>query len=215
MNVLFWCTFRGLADASPFFCLRLTTKQNKNHYREDGSCWHLIDYDRQTGNPRLRQTYQGFDDNSSWARGLSWGVYGFTLCYRETGDIRYLKQAQTSADYVLNHPNLPGDSIPYWDLVTPNIPHEPRDASSAAILCSALYELTVHLEEEGDRYRQAADKILRSLCSDTYLAKPGENHHFLLKHSVGNKPGNNEIDVPLVYADYYLPEAIQRKKALK
>ncbi len=187
----------------------------KNHYRDDGSCWHVLDYDRQTGDVRLRQTHQGFSDDSSWSRGLSWGIYGFTLCYRETGDMRYLRRAQKSADYVLNHPNLPEDSIPYWDLVAPNIPNEPRDASSAAILCSALYEMSVHLGEEGERYRLAADKILRSLCSESYLAKPGQNHHFLLKHSVGSKPGKSEIDVPLVYADYYLLEAIKRKQELK
>jgi unsaturated chondroitin disaccharide hydrolase len=186
----------------------------KNHYRDDGSCWHVVDYDRQTGDVRLRQTHQGFSDDSSWARGQSWGIYGFTLCYRETGDARYLKRAQKAADYVLNHPNLPDDSVAYWDLLAPNIPDEPRDASSAAILCSALYELSTHLGQQGAPYRQAADKILHSLCSDAYLAEPEKNHNFLLKHSVGSRPKNSEVDVPLIYADYYLLEALKRKEAL-
>ncbi|MCP4450625.1 MAG: glucuronyl hydrolase [Planctomycetes bacterium] len=186
----------------------------KNHFREDGSCWHVVDYDRETGDVRLRQTHQGFSDDSSWSRGQSWGIYGFTLCYRETGDVRYLKQARKAADYVLNHPNLPEDSVPYWDLLAPNIPNEPRDASSAAILCSALYELSIHLGTQGTPYRKAADRILYSLCSEAYVAEPGENHNFLLKHSVGSQPKNSEVNVPLVYADYYLLEAFLRQQTL-
>lgn len=187
----------------------------RNHIREDSSCWHVLDYDPENGQVKLRQTHQGFSDDSSWARGQSWGIYGFTVCYRETGDLQYLTQAKEMADYVLSHPNLPKDKIAFWDLVAPNIPDEPRDASSAAIMCSALYELGLHLGPQGIPYHAAADKILNSLCSEAYLARPGENHNFLLKHSVGSRPGNSEVDVPLIYADYYLLEALKRKEALK
>jgi len=186
----------------------------KNHIRKDSSCWHVLDYDQKSGQVKARQTHQGFSDDSSWARGQSWGIYGFTVCYRETGDLRYLTLAKKMADYVLNHPNLPEDKIAFWDLVAPHIPDEPRDASSAAIMCSALYELSLHLGPQGEPYRQAADTMLNSLCSEAYLAQPGENHDFLLKHSVGSRPGNSEIDVPLIYADYYLLEALQRKRNL-
>lgn len=213
LELLFWAA--KASGNSKFYNIAVSHASTTlyNHFREDGSCWHVVNYDKQNGNVKNRQTQQGFSDDSSWARGHSWAVYGFTLCYRETGDERYLKQACKTADYVLNHPNMPDDHIAYWDLEAPNIPDEPRDASSAAILCSALYELSTYAKS-GTSYRQAADQILHSLCSDAYLAQPGRNYYFLLKHSVGSKPEHSEVDVPLIYADYYLIEAILRKHSL-
>lgn len=215
LELLFWAA--KVANDERFYDIAVSHADTtlKNHFREDGSTWHVLDYDPKTGQVTQRQTHQGFSDDSAWARGQSWGIYGFTVCYRETGDLRYLKAAQKATDYVLNHANLPEDMVPYWDLLAPNIPDEPRDASAAAILCSALYELSGHLGPDGIPYRKAADRILDSLCSEAYLAQPGENHNFLLKHCVGHLPGNREIDVPLIYADYYFLEALQRRQNLK
>ncbi len=187
----------------------------KNHYREDMSTWHVINYDPETGEVRNRQTQQGYSDSSSWARGQAWGLYGFTMCYRFTQYERYLAHARKVADFILNHPSLPDDGIPYWDYNAPNIPDEPRDASAAAVTCSALYELSGYLGKEGRHYRRAADKILKSLSSDAYLAEPGTNHNFILKHSVGSRPENHEVDVPLIYADYYFMEALLRSQKVQ
>src|SRR5690606_35407126 len=128
----------------------------------------------------------------------------YALCYSATGDERYLVQAQHIADYILNHPNLPADLIPYWDFNDPKIPNTYRDASAGAIIASALLSLADMADpEKAATYQDAAVKMLQSLSSDDYLAKPGTNNGFILKHSVGSIPHDNEIDVPLSYADYY------------
>ena len=114
----------------------------KEHFRPDGSCYHVIDYNPETGEVLHRMTGQGYADESSWARGQAWAIYGYTMCYRETGDKRYLDQAVKTFDFMRNHKNMPADKIPYWDMDAPDVPNEPRDASSAAIIASALYELS-------------------------------------------------------------------------
>ncbi len=184
-------------------------KTLKNHYRPDYSSYHVVDYDSITGKVLHKQTAQGYADNSSWARGQAWGLYGFTMMYRETKDPKYLNQAIKIAAYILNYPTLPKDKIPYWDYNAPNIPNEPRDASAAAITASALIELSGYVKNHPE-YFKTAETILRNLTSDEYLAKKGENGLFILKHSTGNWPKNSEIDVPLSYADYYYLEAIGR-----
>lgn len=180
-----------------------------NHFRPDGSCYHVVDYDPQTGAVLHRQTAQGYADNSVWARGQAWAVYGFTVCYRYTKDPRYLQQAQRTLNMLMNHPNLDNDLVPYWDLDAPNIPNEPRDASTAAALASALYEMSAYVAGKG--YDRLADRILISLSSKAYRAPLGKNGDFLLMHSVGSIPHGSEIDVPLNYADYYFLEALYRR----
>lgn len=188
----------------------------KNHFREDNSSFHVVDYDPETGEVRSKATAQGYSDESSWARGQAWGVYGFTMCYRYTQDKRYLEQAEKIADYILSYEGMPEDMIPYWDYNAPNIPNEPRDASAAAITASALIELSQYAQYEDNKYIKAAEKILRSLASSEYTAQVGKNNHFILKHSVGSIPHDSEIDVPLNYADYYYIEALLRyRKASK
>lgn len=185
----------------------------KDHYRPDYSCYHVVDYSLADGSVRNRHTAQGYAHESSWARGQSWGIYGFTVAYRETRDPKYLQQAQKAFNFVINHPNFPADFVPYWDFNAPNIPEEPRDASAAAIMASALYELSTY--ENGEFYEGWADKIMASLGSPAYRANLGENGNFLLMHSVGSIPHGAEIDVPLNYADYYFLEALLRSKKLK
>ena len=185
-------------------------KTLENQFRKDGSCYHVVDYDPNNGAVLHRQTAQGYADNSAWARGQAWAVYGYTVCYRYTHDRKYLDQAVKTLNFVMQNPNLPDDLIPYWDFDAPNIPNEPRDASSAACIASALYEMNNYLPDNG--YTSLADRIIRSLSSPKYRAPLGKNGCFLLMHSVGSIPHNNEIDVPLNYADYYFLEALTRRK---
>lgn len=183
-----------------------------HHFRPDFSCYHVVDYDPATGDVRHRQTAQGYADESSWARGQAWALYGYTMCYRYTGDPNYIYQAIKVCDMIFSTPSMPDDLVPYWDYNAPNIPSEPRDASAAACTASALYELSTYLPGRG--YKELADKVVASLSSPAYRASTGENNHFLLMHSVGSIPHGHEIDVPINYADYYYLEALLRKKKL-
>lgn len=184
-----------------------------HHFRPDFSCYHVVDYDPATGDVRHRQTAQGYADESSWARGQAWALYGYTMCYRYTGDPNYIYQAIKVCDMIFSTPSMPDDLVPYWDYNAPNIPSEPRDASAAACTASALYELSTYLPGRG--YKELADKVVASLSSPAYRAATGENNHFLLMHSVGSIPHGHEIDVPINYADYYYLEALLRKKKLE
>lgn len=184
----------------------------ENHYRDNWSSFHVVSYDTITGNPVVKNTHQGLNDASAWARGQAWGFYGYTMCYRETGDERYLNAAENIGNFMLE--NLPGDYVFYWDFDDPAIPDAPRDASAAAITASALYELST-LSEDGDRYLQVANNIVASLTSEKYRATGGENGGFLLKHSVGHLPASSEVDVAINYADYYYLEALKRQQEFK
>lgn len=185
----------------------------KNHFRADYSSYHVVDYDSLTGKIIKKTTHQGYANESAWARGQSWGLYGFTMCYRETHDEKYLGLAENIAEFILSHPNLPEDYVPYWDFNAPNIPNEPRDVSAAAIMASGLFELSLY-SRNGKKYRLAAERMITSL-SRSYLSTPGSNHGFILDHSTGTKPTNSEVDVPLIYADYYFLEALSREKKIK
>jgi rhamnogalacturonyl hydrolase YesR len=143
-------------------------------------------------------------------------LYGFTETYRETRDARYLQQATHIADFLLRHPNLPADKIPFWDFNAPDIPAALRDASAAAIMASALLELSGYVDgKKKQAYFSAAETILRNLSTDTYKAKTGTNGGFLLQHGVGHLPAKSEVDVPLTYGDYYFVEAMKRYAAMR
>jgi alpha-L-fucosidase len=187
-------------------------KTMENHFRKDYSSYHVVDYDTATGKVVKKLTHQGFSDESSWARGQAWGLYGFTMCYRETKNKAFLNQAEHIASFILNNPHLPKDGVPYWDFDAPNIPNEPRDASSGAVIASALYELSGY-SKNANQYRKAADKIMHSLTNH-YRSPLGDNKGFILLHSTGTKPSNSEVDVPINYADYYYLEALLRMKKL-
>ncbi len=183
----------------------------KNHFRPDASTWHVVEYNSTNGAVIGKETYQGAADTSAWARGQAWALYGYTMMYRETRRPEYLEQAGKVARFLMNHPRLPEDKIPYWDFYAPEIPNAPRDASAAAIMASALIELSDYSEPELSRQcLSLARQQLLSLSAPAYLAKPGENGGFLLRHSVGSMPKNSEVDVPLNYADYYFLEALRR-----
>ncbi len=187
----------------------------KHHFRRDFSSFHVVSYDTITGDPELKHTSQGYNHESAWARGQAWGLYGFVMMYRESRDTAYLNQARNIARFIIEHPNLPGDKIPFWDFNAPDIPNAKRDASAAAIICSALIELSQFVnQEESKMFLDVAEKQIRTLSSPEYLASIGENGNFLLKHSVGHMPNGTEVDVPLSYADYYFVEALMRYKVL-
>lgn len=188
-------------------------KTLENHFRPDWSCYHVVDYDPETGKVLGRCTAQGYADESAWARGQAWALYGFAVAYRFTGDRKYLDLSEHVAEYLFSHPNMPEDLVPYWDFNAPSIPDEPRDASSAAVIASGLYELS-YLTGKAS-YKETADKIISSLSSPAYRAAQGTNGGFILMHSVGSIPHGSSIDVPLNYADYYLLEALVRKRNIE
>jgi cbb3-type cytochrome oxidase subunit 3 len=181
----------------------------RNHFRADHSSYHVVSYDSTTGAVIERGTHQGYADESAWARGQAWGLYGFTMCYRETKNPGYLQHAEAIAAFILKHPNLPADKVPYWDFNDPAIPGVPRDASAAAVTASALLELSNYSVSNKKEYEEAAMAILTSLTNQ-YRSPLKSNYGFILLHSTGHKPANSEIDVPLNYADYYYLEALLR-----
>ena len=188
-----------------------------NHFRDDGSSYHVVDYDPETGDIRMKVTAQGYSDDSFWSRGQGWAIYGYTMCYRFTKDPRYLAHARKVADWFLSLPNMPSDMIPYWDMKAPGTeikdnPDVARDASAAALIASALYELARYVDNDtAKKYRDTADMMLSNLISD-YTMSPTDGEGFILAHSTGHHPGGSEIDGPLVYADYFLLEALLRKR---
>jgi hypothetical protein len=136
------------------------------------------------------------------------------MAYRYTKDPRYLAQAEGIARFILNHPRLPKDRIPLWDFDAPRLRKEPRDASAAAIMASAMYELSTY-SEDAEYFKERADWIMEALSSEDYRSLKGENYGFLLDHSTGSLPGDSEVDVPLIYADYYYLEALERRRSLR
>ena len=205
----------------------------KNHFREDYSTWHVVAYDEETGEVVKKQTSQGFCDDSAWSRGQAWGLYGYTMMFRESGDSTYLAQARNIAAFII--PLLPADGVPEWDFNAPGTAHpygmdakgapkkdvfkwqegDPvlRDSSAGAIIASALIELSTYGDPDG-LYLKTAEKILRTLASPEYLAEEGENGNFLIKHGVTNLHNWSGVDIPLTYGDYYFLEALLRYKNL-
>ena len=188
-------------------------KTLENHFRPDWSCYHVVDYDLNTGEVRRKCTAQGYADESAWARGQAWALYGYAVAYRFTHDKKYLDLSEHVADFLFNSPTMPEDLVPYWDFNAPGIPDEPRDASSAAVIASGLYEMSYHTGN--NEYKEKADKIIESLSTPAYRAAQGTNGGFILMHSVGSIPHGSSIDVPLNYADYYFLEALIRKQNIE
>src|SRR4030095_7215495 len=214
MNLEFLCEMTKLSGDSSFYKIAITHANTtiKNHYRKDFSSYHVIDYDTITGKKIKGYTAQGAFDESAWARGQSWGLYGFTMMYRETHKKEYLDEAINIANFLLHHKNMPADKIPFWDYDATDIPNTYRDASAAAILCSALLELAKYSNKTQQKeYMDVAITILKNLSS-SYRAAVGTNGGFILKHGVGHLPAKSEVDVPLTYGDYYFIEALIRYK---
>ena len=195
--------------------VRHADKTLENHFRPDASSWHVVSYNND-GTIERKQTHQGYSDDSRWARGQAWGLYGYTVCYRYTKDSRYIEQACRIAAMIMEAVKT-SDAIPYWDYDDPEIPDAPRDASAAAITASALLELQGMVEDAALQkdYTDYATRILSSLSSPEYLAEPLSNGFFILKHATGDLPSGVEIDAAINYADYYFLEALQRYSDLQ
>jgi hypothetical protein len=209
MELLLKAAELGGSDSLKNVALAHARTTMKNHFRDDKSCFHLVDYNPETGEVVGKQTVQGLADDSAWARGQAWGLYGFTMVYRFCKEQDILDHAIAIAEYLL--PRLPEDGVPFWDYDSAEIPNDVRDASAAAIMASGLIELSQYVDaEKAERYLATAEKMLRTLASEEYLCAEGEDYGFLLKHSTGNKNTDSEVDVPLTYADYYFLEALIR-----
>lgn len=188
----------------------------RDHIRPNGSSFQVVSYDSVTGSLINQITHQGYADSTTWSRGQAWALYGFSMMYRETGNKKYFDKAAQIAAYIMNHPKLPEDKIPYWDFDAPAIPNTPRDASAGAIMASAFVEMSTFFNNElGRRYLQFAEQQIRSLASPSYRAKLGRNANFILMHSVSFMAKNSEVDAPLNYADYYFVEAMMRWKKVE
>ena len=210
LELLFWASKNGGSKNLYDIAVKHATTTMNNHFRKDYSCYHVVLYDSVTGKKIKGVTHQGLNDSSMWARGQSWAIYGFTMCYRETSDPKFLDIAQKAADVYLK--NLPEDLIPKWDFNAPA--DAPKDASAACVTASGLIELSgfVKDKEKAAFYLQKAEKMLENLSTEKYQSRE-KNSAFLL-HSTGNKPANGEIDASIIYADYYYIEALLRLKKI-
>jgi unsaturated chondroitin disaccharide hydrolase len=213
LEMLFWASKNGGSRKLYDIAVSHAKVTMKNHFRPDYTSYHAVVYDRETGKKIKGLTHQGYADNSMWARGQSWAIYGYTMCYRETKDPQFLDFAQKVTDAYLKQ--LPPDLIPYWDFNDPAIPNTPRDASAAGVVASALLELSTFVTDrtKAAYYRRQAEKMLTSLSSVTYQSRE-KNTAFLL-HSTGHKPAGSEIDTSIIYADYYYIEALLRLEKLQ
>ncbi|WP_290797043.1 glycoside hydrolase family 88 protein [Flavihumibacter sp. UBA7668] len=224
LELLFWAA-QETGDSNFYkVAVQHAKTTQKNHIRSDFGTFHVVNYDTATGAVLHQQTLQGFSDQSTWARGQAWGIYGFTSTFRFTKDSSFLSTAKGLANFFLRHKNLPADKVPLWDFnvgetgFTPDwnydstvYPIIPRDVSAAAIAASALFELSTYCQgDEQQYYKNAATDMIVSLSQEPYLNTKKTNPYFLLNGSVGNFPAGREINVPLIYADYYFLEAMHR-----
>lgn len=215
LELLMWAT--KVSGDSSYAKIAITHANTtmKNHFRPDYSSYHLVNYNPETGGINKKQTVQGYADDSAWARGQGWGLYGYTMMYRETKDKKYLDQAKNIAEFILNNPNLPADKVPYWDFNAPGKPDVYRDSSAGSLIASALIELAGYVDAASSKkYLENAETLIRTLSTDRFKAALGENGGFLLKHGVGHLPRPALVDVPLTYGDYYFVEAMLRYKNL-
>lgn len=212
LELLFWASNYTKNSKYKDVAVKHADITMKNHFRPDVSSYHVISYNSD-GTVEKRETHQGKNNESAWARGQAWAFYGYVVCYRETKDKTYLDFANKIADFIIERVKTE-DSIPHWDYDAPDTPQTPRDASAAAITASGMLEFSTMLQD-GEKYFKYGETILKNLSSDAYLAKEGENQGFILKHSTGSLPHGSEIDTPLNYADYYYMEGLQRYMKLK
>lgn len=214
LELLYWA-FKETGDSTYYkIAVNHARTTMKNHFREDYSSYHVVDYDTITGQVLHKHTHQGYAHESAWSRGQAWGLYGYTMCYRETKLPEFLEQAKHIANYIFTSKTLPEDLIPYWDYNAPDIPNEPRDVSASTVTACALYELSMYDAENASLYKKRADKIMENLTKN-YRATLKGDRGFLLLHSTGAASSNSEVDVPIIYADYYFLEGLLKKAKLE
>lgn len=207
LELLFWAARNGGSHDLYDIAVNHAKTTMAHHFRPDYTAYHVAVYDPVDGHFIRGCTHQGYSDDSMWARGQTWAIYGYTVVYRETRDPQFLEFAEHVADVYLDR--LPADHVPYWDFNDPAIPNAPRDASAAAVAASALIELSDYADaDHSERYLTEATEMLASLSSDKY--KSGDRNSAFLLHSVGHHPAGSEIDASIIYADYYYIEALNR-----
>ncbi len=211
LELLMWASKNGGSSTLADIAISHADKTMKYQFRDDYTSYHVAVYDTLTGEFIEGVTHQGYTDDSMWARGQAWAIYGYTMMYRETNDLRYLEFVQKVADVYLER--LPADYIPYWDFEAPDIPKAPRDASAAAIVASALLELSTFVPgKKGKNYEKVAIEMLKSLSSEKYQSR--ESKPSFLLHATGHWPAGSEVDASIIYADYYYIEALLRLKKI-
>jgi len=212
LELLFWASKNGGSRYLYDIAVKHAETTMHNHFRPDYSAYHVVVYDTVSGKKIKGVTHQGYADNSMWARGQSWAIYGFTMCYRETRKSEFLDFAQKIADVYLKR--LPADKIPFWDFDDPAIRNAPKDASAAAVSASALLELSGFVKDKAKAmyYKNMAVAMLKELSFAKYQSRNIDSA-FLL-HSTGHKPAGTEIDASIIYADYYYLEALIRLKKI-
>jgi unsaturated chondroitin disaccharide hydrolase len=212
LEMLFWASDNGGDPSWRALAERHALTSSKAHLRPNGSTNHVALFDPATGSQTGRVTWQGYSDSSVWSRGQAWAIHGLTRSAIATGNPELLAAARRAADWMVAH--LPPDGIPPWDFSDPRGPVADRDASAAAITASGLLMLAGRVDAASmSRYSTAAQRILRTL-SASYSAVGTPNSSVLL-HSVGQLPQGVEIDVGIVYADYYFLEGIRRYRAFE
>ena len=213
LELLYWAAKNGGSEELAEIASNHAYKTIAEHFREDGGAFHVVHYDTLTGNVTRKRTEQGFADWSSWARGQAWGIYGFTMAYRETGNKDFLNAAITLGDYFIAH--LPEDYIPYWDLNLPgDEPRKFKDSSAGAIALSAFLELRNYVDD-ASAYDALIEHMMGSLI-ENYLSY-GTEAAGILVHGAYNANRDNpwDWDSSTSWGDYYFLEALIRYKALK
>lgn len=188
---------------------RHVTRLRNDLVRPNNTTFHTFYWDVETGTPLHGKTAQGYSDDSCWARGQAWAIYGFTLNYRYSSDESFLDTAQKCADYFLAH--LPADNVVYWDFDFDDESTQQRDSSAAAIAVCGFLELAKHLpdEEKSSVYLKAAENILTSLI-ENYAACNESDSNALLLHSVYDMPKSIGVDEGCLWGDYFYMEALIR-----
>lgn len=214
LSLLYWAS---LESGDPRFAQIATAHANtvlKHFIREDGSVRHIVCFDPLTGEYDETLGGQGAAPDSGWSRGAAWALYGMANTYRYTGDAAYLRASQRVAHYFLA--NLPEDHVPHWDFrASETLEGEPRDSSAGAIAASGLLELAGLLaEKEGRVYREAAERMIGSLYAN-YGTWDDAEHEAILKHGTGHKPAGQNVDVSLIYGDYFFVEAVAKLNGWK
>ena len=210
LELLFWASQNGGSQQLAEIAVKHAETTMSNHFRPDGSCYHVAVYDTLDGHFIKGVTHQGYSDASMWSRGQSWAIYGYTMVYRYTKDQRFLDFAQKVTDiYLKRLKETSNDWVPLWDMDDPRGLEAPKDASAACVVASALLELCQYVDQDkGKTYREAAEAMLADLSMETYQSRE-KNVAFLL-HSTGHHPAGSEIDASIIYADYYYLEALLR-----
>jgi unsaturated chondroitin disaccharide hydrolase len=213
LELLFWVAANGGSANYRTMAQSHAEKAMANHFRPDSSTFHVVRYSSTTGAMTSQETRQGYSNSSCWARGQAWAVYGFTMAYRYTKDARFLATAKKAAGYYISH--LPVDRVPFWDFNAPGIPADtvPRDASSSAIVASGLLELCMFTgAPDSARYLDTAVSLIKGLWTSKYRGLTTQAS--ILNHSTGSRTEGHDVDMGIIYADYYFLEALLRYEKL-